>query len=105
MYMGIDIGTSAVKTVVLDEHGSVIDQASAPLDISRPQPLWSEQDPAHWWSATNSRGERSAASLAPGGTRHRFVGQMHGATLLDDTASRAASRDIVERRPQRAAMC
>jgi len=53
MYMGIDIGTSAVKTVVIDERGTLVDQASAPLSVSRLRPLWSEQDPADWWSATN----------------------------------------------------
>ena len=83
MYMGIDIGTSAVKTVVLDEQGNVIDQASAPLDISRPRPLWSEQDPAQWWSATNA-----AVSALPLSSRQAvrgigLSGQMHGATLLD----------------------
>src|SRR5450631_1956125 len=53
MYMGIDIGTSAVKAVVIDDSGAVADQASAPLSVSRPQPLWSEQNPADWWSAAN----------------------------------------------------
>ena len=83
MYMGIDIGTSAVKCAVIDGEGSVVDQASAPLSVSRPQPLWSEQNPADWWSATN---------LAVGGLRSTsrkavraigLSGQMHGATLLD----------------------
>src|SRR5579859_779298 len=82
MYMGIDIGTSAVKAVVIDDGGAVADQASAPLGISRPQPLWSEQNPAHWWSA---------AEVAVGGLRPAcrkavraigLSGQMHGATLL-----------------------
>ena len=54
MYLGIDIGTSAVKAAVVDDNGSVVDQASSALGVSRPHPLWSEQDPADWWSATNN---------------------------------------------------
>ena len=43
MFLGIDVGTSGVKAVVIDEAGTVLDQASAPLTVSRPYPLWSEQ--------------------------------------------------------------
>jgi xylulokinase len=49
MYLGIDLGTSALKVVLLDEADGVVDQASAPLAVSRPRPLWSEQDPEDWW--------------------------------------------------------
>jgi xylulokinase len=83
MYLGIDIGTSAVKAVLMDEQGQVADQASAALAVSRPHPLWSEQDPTDWWAATNS-----AVSDLDLQLRHRvkaagLSGQMHGATLLD----------------------
>jgi xylulokinase len=82
MYLGLDIGTSAVKAV-LTEQGRVVADASAPLPISRPQPLWSEQDPADWWQAAQ------AAILALPADQRRAVrgvglaGQMHGAVLLD----------------------
>jgi len=82
MFLGIDIGTSSVKAVVINEAGDVIDQAAAPLAVSRPQPLWSEQEPADWWAATN----RAVLDLSP--DRRAKVrgiglsGQMHGATLL-----------------------
>ena len=46
MYMGIDIGTSAVKAAVVDETGRVIDQASSLPTVSRLHALWSEQNPA-----------------------------------------------------------
>jgi xylulokinase len=83
MYLGIDIGTSSVKAILMDETGTVIEQASAPLSVSRPHPLWSEQDPADWWAATNS-----AVSDLDLLRRHSvkaigLSGQMHGATLLD----------------------
>src|SRR5271165_44892 len=83
MYMGIDIGTSAVKAVIVDESGEVADQASAPLDISRPRPLWSEQDPADWWSATNIAVSDLQLPLRKAVRAIGLSGQMHGATLLD----------------------
>jgi xylulokinase len=83
MYMGIDIGTSAVKAALIDDRGEVVDQASAPLQVSRPQPLWSEQDPADWWSATNSAVSDLKLSLRKAVRAIGLSGQMHGATLLD----------------------
>ena len=83
MYLGIDIGTSGVKAVLVDAAQSVVDQATAPLSVSRPKPLWSEQDPADWWRATqeavcklDSRARRAVRAIG-------LSGQMHGATLLD----------------------
>lgn len=83
MFLGIDIGTSSVKAVLVDENEKVVGQASAPLDVDRPQPLYSEQDPEAWWQATvRAIGalpavERSAVQSIG------LSGQMHGATLLD----------------------
>ena len=48
MYLGIDIGTSSVKAVIVDDKDTVVEQASAPLNVSRPQAGWSEQNPADW---------------------------------------------------------
>lgn len=83
MYLGIDIGTSSIKAVLVNDEGAVADQASSPLAVSRPHPGWSEQDPADWWTATNH------AVTALDAQRRRQVraiglsGQMHGATLID----------------------
>lgn len=92
MYLGIDIGTSGVKAVLMDEAGMVVEIATAALSVSRPHDLWSEQDPADWWAATNS-----AVSDLDLKKRHAvkavgLSGQMHGATLLgnDDRALRPA---------------
>jgi xylulokinase len=84
LFLGIDLGTSAVKAVLVDAEERVAAQASAPLEVSRPRPLWSEQDPEWWWRATDSavRALREREDLS----RVRAVGltgQMHGATLLD----------------------
>ena len=64
MYLGIDIGTSSVKAVIVDDKDTVVEQASAPLNVSRPHPGWSEQSPADWWSAT-----QAAVKALPGASR------------------------------------
>lgn len=84
MYIGIDLGTSGVKAILLSEQQQVIATHTQPLSISRPHPLWSEQNPQEWWQATDSAMQSLAA-------RHNLsqvkamglTGQMHGATLLD----------------------
>ena len=86
MYLGIDVGTSGVKVVLVDDAQRVVDQETAPLRVSRPRPLWSEQDPEDWWRATEAAvaalKDRQASALS--GVRGiGLSGQMHGATLLD----------------------
>ena len=85
VYLGIDIGTSAVKALLVDEEQRVLAEATQELPISRPHPLWSEQNPEDWWSTvvralTNLRRttpDRFAAIRGVG-----LSGQMHGAVLL-----------------------
>jgi len=83
MFLGIDVGTSGVKAALLAGDGSLVEQATAPLSVSRPAPMHSEQDPADWWKAT----EQAVLSLKPENRRNvrgiGVAGQMHGATLLD----------------------
>lgn len=86
MWLGVDLGTSAVKVALLDAQDCVVGHASAPLLASRPRPLWSEQDPEAWWTATESaigalRAEAGPAWDAIAGIG--LSGQMHGATFLD----------------------
>jgi xylulokinase len=83
MYLGIDVGTSAVKAAIIDETGVVVDQASIALSISRPQPLWSEQDPADWWAGANAAVSNLARPFRSAIRAIGLSGQMHGATLLD----------------------
>ncbi|MFI4955467.1 MAG: FGGY family carbohydrate kinase, partial [Gammaproteobacteria bacterium] len=52
MYMGIDLGTSSVKIIIMNHAFEVIAQTSQELIVSQPQPLWSEQNPQHWWDGT-----------------------------------------------------
>ncbi len=86
MFLGIDIGTSGVKTVLMDEQQEILASASSELGVSRPQSGWSEQNPEHWLTATantldalkQSHPQALAAVQGIG-----LSGQMHGATLLD----------------------
>lgn len=84
MYIGLDLGTSGVKGLLIDADQKVIDEAHAGLEVQRPHPGWSEQSPAAWIAATSEVLDAlvSRHSLA----RVRAIGlsgQMHGATLLD----------------------
>lgn len=53
MYIGIDLGTSGVKAILLNEQGDVLATHTEKLTVSRPHPLWSEQEPEQWWQATD----------------------------------------------------
>ncbi len=53
MYIGINLGTSGVKVILLNEQGEVVASQTEKLTVSRPHPLWSEQDPEQWWQATD----------------------------------------------------
>lgn len=84
MYIGIDLGTSGVKAILLDENQRLIATASHALPISRPQPLWSEQNPQDWWNATNQAMQDLAKQYDLQAVKAiGLTGQMHGATLLD----------------------
>lgn len=82
MYLGIDLGTSAVKAVVTDA-GEVVAEASEGLAVSRPGPRMSEQSPEDWWRATDTA-VRRLRDFAPGIDAIGLSGQMHGAVLLDE---------------------
>lgn len=85
MYLGIDIGTSSVKTVLFDADQRLLGQASAALGVSRPHPGWSEQDPEAWWAATLQTIDAVAAAHPLAGLRGiGLSGQMHGAVCLDE---------------------
>ncbi|MCC6867702.1 MAG: xylulokinase [Burkholderiales bacterium] len=83
MYLGIDLGTSGVKAVVVDDAGAVVAHALAPLTRQSPRPGWSEQDPAHWWRATAAAVRELPTSAREGIRAIGLAGQMHGAVLLD----------------------
>lgn len=92
MYLGIDIGTSGVKAMLIDADNVIQAQANAPLDVARPHPLWSEQHPEDWWSATQAAVLDLPAPLRRNVRAIGLSGQMHGATVLgkDDRPLRPA---------------
>ena len=86
MYLGLDLGTSGVKALLIDGDQQPVASGHGPLDVSRPHPGWSEQDPAHWLEAC----ERAIGELKASHPNEMAAvrgiglsGQMHGATLLD----------------------
>lgn len=86
MFLGLDLGTSAVKAVLVDGEQQVVAQANASLNVDRPRPLWSEQNPEAWWRATDDAVQQLRRTAAPALATVRAIGlsgQMHGAVLLD----------------------
>jgi xylulokinase len=86
-YLGIDVGTSAVKAILVDERQAAVAEADVALQVSRPQDLWSEQDPEAWWQAVQTALDQLKAKDARALADVRGIGlsgQMHGAVLLDE---------------------
>jgi xylulokinase len=84
--LGLDVSTTGAKALVIDPAGRVISSATAPLTLSTPRPLWSEQDPADWWAgmAASIRQALSEAGLAGESIAAiGLTGQMHGLVMLD----------------------
>lgn len=86
MYLGLDLGTSALKALLLADDHRIVGTASAALTVSRPQPLWSQQHPDQWSGALESVMATLHAQHADVLAQVRAIGlsgQMHGAVLLD----------------------
>ena len=86
MYLGIDIGTSAIKAVLFRPDDGVVADAEQSISTAAPQPLWSEQDPCLWWEATLAACERLRAGNAGAWRAVEAIGlsgQMHGAVCMD----------------------
>jgi len=85
MFIGIDLGTSGVKAILLDQNDVILGAKTVPLSVSRPAPLWSEQAPEDWWSATDQAIKALAESVDLSQVSAiGLAGQMHGATLLNE---------------------
>ena len=83
MFLGIDIGTSAVKVALLGEDGTLAGETSAALSVSRPQPMHSEQHPDDWWEVVGEAVLQLPVEQRQSVDAIGLAGQMHGATLLD----------------------
>ncbi|UTW00395.1 xylulokinase [Marinomonas rhizomae] len=84
MYLGLDLGTSGLKGVVIDDNGNVLAQESVSLTVDSPQATWSEQNPLSWWQACKTVVQQLQQRLDLSKLKALGLsGQMHGATLLD----------------------
>lgn len=87
LFLGLDVSTTGAKALLINERGGVVSSATAPLALSAPHPLWSEQDPRDWWigivksirQALEQAGVSGSAVTSIG-----LTGQMHGLVLLDE---------------------
>ncbi len=87
LLLGIDVSTTGVKALLVDDNGRVVASETTPLTLSTPQPLWAEQRPEDWWQATVASVRRVLAR--PGADARAIAGigltgQMHGLVLLDE---------------------
>ncbi|QDL55839.1 xylulokinase [Rhodoferax aquaticus] len=86
MYLGIDLGTSGIKLVLLDAQKTLVATSDAALTVQRPHPLWSEQDPHAWWHALEDAVAHLRHTAPQAWAQVRAIGlsgQMHGAVVLD----------------------
>ena len=83
MYIGLDLGTSGLKGILMSEAQEVVAEATAPLNVSRPHEGWSEQSPNDWIAAAESVMDALAAHGLGDVRGIGLSGHMHGATLLD----------------------
>ena len=83
MFLGLDLGTSGLKGIVINDRQEVLAEASAPLTVSRPAEGWSEQEPSHWIAAAETVLDKLAGFGLGKVQGIGLSGHMHGATLLD----------------------
>jgi xylulokinase len=85
-YLGIDVSTTGSKALLIDAAGVVVASASSPHTLQTPKPLWSEQNPEEWWTASCAAIREALSQAGVGGDSVAAVGltgQMHGLVLLD----------------------
>ncbi len=86
-FIGIDVSTTAVKALLMDEKGQVVAVGTTEQPLYTPRPLWSEQDPQDWWNSTQNSIRQVLHTAGVSGEAVAAVGltgQMHGLTLLDE---------------------
>ncbi len=85
-YLGIDLGTSSVKVLVINQDNKIIGDASREYPVSYPKEKWAEQDPTDWWTETKNaiKDVVTKYDIAKDGIKSMsFSGQMHGLVALD----------------------
>ena len=88
LYIGIDLGTSAVKLLLVDGEGNIRNSVTREYPLIMPRPGWSEQDPADWWNAVKEGIKELTAGEDPAQVKGIGAGgQMHGLVVLDENGS------------------
>ena len=86
LFLGLDIGTSGTKCVVIDAAGAIVGDATVEHAVSYPRPGWAEQDPEEWWRSSVAA-VKAACAQSPGAAGRveaiGLSGQMHGLVALD----------------------
>lgn len=83
-YLGLDIGTTATKAVLIDGKGEVVEKATGEHTLNSPKPKWAEQDPEEWVQACITAIGKILKTRDPVSIKSvSFSGQMHGLVLLD----------------------
>ena len=88
MYLGLDLGTSGLRALLVDEQGAIIGTSEASYSVQHPNAGWSEQDPLDWTVACDRAVETLRAQVPAAFSELKAIGvsgHMHGATLLDQT--------------------
>ena len=96
-YIGIDIGTSGTKTLVINARAKVLAAATADYPLYAPKPGWSEQDPDDWWKATAATVRAAIRKAEIDGKQVAGIGlsgQMHG-LVITDGAGRPLRRSLI----------
>lgn len=83
-FIGLDIGTSSIKGVLVDAEGHVAARADADYPLLTPKPGWTEQNPEDWWAAARTVLKRLTGEAEQAPDAIGLTGQMHGAVFLDD---------------------
>jgi len=111
VFLGLDVGTSGVKAILVSANGDVVASATTPLTLSTPRPGWAEQHPDDWWNAS-VRSIQDVLAKQPGArvAAIGISGQMHSSVFLDasgkvirpallwcDGRTTAECREITER--------
>ncbi len=90
LLLGLDIGTSGTKCVLINTSGEVFAEVTSPYEPHRPQPGWSQQDPSDWWKAAVTAVGQVINTVGVDASRIAAVGlsgQMHGSVLLGRDAA------------------
>jgi len=87
MLLGLDLGTSSVKALLMQENGDAVGDGSAPYEVRAPRPGWAESSPGEWWDAVLEATGAAVGGRGAGVTAVGLSGQMHGVVLADEGGS------------------